>query len=58
MELLSIKETADLLKTKESTIRTWINREQIPPELVFRIGNTVRIRLEKFNKWVNGDECI
>lgn len=58
MELLSIKETADLLKTKESTIRTWINRGQIPPELVFRIGNTVRIRLEKFNKWVNGDECI
>ncbi len=58
MQLISIKETANLLQTKESTVRTWINRKQIPPELVFRIGNTVRIRLDKFNKWVSGDECI
>ncbi len=58
MQLISIKETANLLQTKESTVRTWINRGQIPPELIFRIGNTVRIRLEKFDKWVNGDECI
>ena len=58
MQLISIKETANLLQTKESTVRTWINRGQIPPELVFRIGNTVRIRLDKFDKWVSGDECI
>ena len=58
MQLISIKETANLLQTKESTVRTWINRGQIPPELVFRIGNTVRIRLDKFDKWVSGDECL
>lgn len=57
MQLISTKETANLLGVKESTVRTWINREQIPPSLVFRIGNTVRIRLDKFNKWVD-DECI
>lgn len=58
MQLLSIKEVADKLCTKESTVRTWINRGQIPPCLIFRIGNTVRVREEKFNKWINGDECI
>ena len=52
MELLSIRETADLMGAKESTVRTWINREQIPPVIVFRIGNTVRIKKEKFEKWV------
>jgi excisionase family DNA binding protein len=57
MKLLSIREVADRLSTKESTVRTWINRGQIPEEIVFRIGNTVRIREEKFNRWVNG-ECI
>ena len=58
MQLISTKEAANLLQAKESTVRTWINRGLIPPELIFRIGNTVRIRLDKFNKWVNGDECI
>lgn len=58
MKLISVKEAADLLCAKESTFRTWINRKKIPPELVFRIGRTVRIRLDKFNKWVEGDECL
>lgn len=58
MQLLSIREAANMLQTKESTVRTWIRREQIPPVCVFRVGNTVRIRLEKFNMWINGDECL
>lgn len=57
MELLSIKETADIMGAKESTVRTWINRKQIPPVVVFRIGNTVRIKKDKFEKWVD-DGCI
>ncbi len=58
MQLISIKDAANLLQTKESTVRTWINRGQIPSELIFRIGHTVRIRLDKFDRWVSGDECI
>lgn len=57
-KLLSIKEAADFLKTKESTVRTWIRRGQIPSELVFRCGNAVRIRCERLEKWVNGDERL
>ena len=52
MDLLSIKESADLMRVKESTFRTWINRKQIPESLVFRIGNTVRIIKPKFENWV------
>ena len=52
MELLSIKESADLIRVKERTFRTWVNRGQIPDEVVFRIGNTVRIKKAKFENWV------
>lgn len=52
MELLSIKESADFLRVKESTLRTWINRKQIPDSIIFRIGNTVRIIKPKFEDWV------
>ena len=52
MELLSIRESADLIRVKESTFRTWINRKQIPDSVVFRIGNTVRIIKPKFENWI------
>ena len=56
--LLSIAETAEILKAKKSTVRTWILRGNIPPELVLKIGGSVRIRENKLIKWINGDECI
>lgn len=56
--LLSIAETAEILKAKKSTVRTWILRGNIPPELVLKIGGSVRIRGNKLIKWINGDECI
>ena len=55
MELLSVKESADLLGVKESTFRTWLNRKQIPEGVVFRIGNTVRIKKAKFESWIEDD---
>lgn len=52
MELLSIRDAASILSVKESTFRTWINRKQIPDNVIFRIGNTVRIIKPKFENWV------
>lgn len=52
MELLSIKDISSILDVKESTIRTWIKRKQIPDNVIFRIGNTVRIIKSKFENWV------
>lgn len=52
MELLSIKDASSILGVKESTFRTWITRKQIPVEVIFRIGNTVRIIKPKFENWV------
>lgn len=52
MELLLIKDAALFLNAKERTVRTWISRGQIPPEVIFRIGNTVRIKKDKFEKWI------
>lgn len=52
MELLLIKDAALFLNAKERTVRTWISRGQIPSEVIFRIGNTVRIKKDKFEKWI------
>ncbi len=43
IEFLSIKEAADFLKAKPSTVRTWINRELIPKNAVKKIGRRVLI---------------
>ena len=58
MELLSIEETADLLKAKESTVRTWINRKQIPTAVIFKVGHTTRIIKDKLIEWVYQNGCL
>ncbi|MBO7735005.1 MAG: helix-turn-helix domain-containing protein [Methanobrevibacter sp.] len=54
MELLSVAEVAKIMSVNERTLRTWINRKQIPDSVIFRIGNTVRFVRSKFENWVNG----
>ena len=54
-DLLTIEETAKVFKTKESTVRTWIRREQLPPNLVFKIGGIIRIRKPLLEKFVKGE---
>lgn len=58
IQLISVKEAADALKIKESTFRTWLQRGEIPKEIIFSIGKNIRVRTKKFEDWVNGNECI
>jgi len=53
--LLTIKETAEIFKTQESTIRSWIRRKNLPPELVFKLGGIVRIKKPLLEKFIGGE---
>ena len=53
--LLTIKETSEIFKTQESTIRSWIRRKNLPPELVFKLGGIVRIKKPLLEKFIGGE---
>ncbi len=53
--LLTIKEAATIFKTQESTVRSWIRRKNIPPQLIFKIGGVVRIRKPLLEKFILGE---
>ena len=49
--LLSVKETAEILKVKEGTIYSWIHYKQLPTDIYRKLGrNVVFIKSELF-KW-------
>ena len=52
--LLTIKEAATIFKTQESTVRSWIRRKNIPPQLIFKVGGVVRIRKPLLEKFILG----
>ena len=55
MELLEIKDVLPILKCNANTFRTWIQRKQLPENLILEIGNTKRIRKNVLEKWINGE---
>jgi excisionase family DNA binding protein len=54
--LLTIKETATIFKTQESTVRSWIRRKDIPPKLILKIGGVVRVRKNLLEKYISEGE--
>ena len=55
-DLMSINELAKELKKPVSTVNTWRRREDLPPELFFKIGATVFVRKTKFQEWIQSAE--
>lgn len=53
--LLTIKEASVIFKTKESTVRSWIRRKEMPPQLIMKIGGIVRIRKSLLEKFISGE---
>lgn len=53
--LLTLKETAAIFKTKESTVRSWIRRKDLPQNLILKIGGIVRIRKPLLEKFIGGE---
>ena len=54
--LLTIKETAAIFKTQESTVRSWIRRKDLPHNLILKIGGIVRVRKNLLEQFISGGE--
>ena len=52
-ELLTVDEAAKIFRVQPSTLRTWIYRKQVPSTIMFRIGNTVRVRENQLEEFIN-----
>jgi excisionase family DNA binding protein len=51
--LLDIKEIAEKLRVKESTLRAWVFQRRIP---IVRIGRLVRFNPSEIEKWLRGQD--
>ena len=64
MKLLTIKEASEILKAKESTIRTWVNRKIIPETTYIKIGSSLRFIESNLEEWITNlfreqkNECV
>ena len=50
---MTIEEAAKIFSVQPSTLRTWIHRKQLPDNVLFRIGNTVRIKKKQLEEFIN-----
>jgi excisionase family DNA binding protein len=50
-KLLKIKEVAELLQVKESTIRAWVFRKKIPFK---KIHNNIRFKPKEIDDFIEG----
>lgn len=48
-KLLNVKELADFLNIKVSTLYSWVNQKKIP---YVKIGHVVRFKREEIEKWL------
>ena len=55
VELLTVDEAAKVFRVQSSTLRTWIYRKQVPSTILFRIGNTVRVRKKQLDEFINSE---
>lgn len=58
MELLTMNEVSKIFKVENSTVRTWLNRNKIPPSVIFRLPDTkkgtVRFIKSELEDWISG----
>lgn len=53
LQLLTIRDVANLLLENESTIRTWIRRKVFPQNCILKLGGSVRFRAKHLEEWLN-----
>lgn len=54
-ELLTVREIASKLKKAPKTIYHYVETEEIPPSLIIRLGNSIRMRPSDLEKWIEGN---
>ena len=51
-EFMTVSEIAGKLKKATKTIYHYVETERIPACLIIRFGNSIRMRVTDFEKWV------
>jgi len=52
---LTVKETAELLGTRVSTVYSWVHTKQIP---YYKIGHLVKFKQDDINNWVEDRKVL
>ncbi len=51
-QLMTVKDVAFALKKAVKTVYHYVESEVIPPTLIIRVGNSLRMRRADLEKWV------
>ncbi len=51
-QLMTVKDVAFALKKAVKTVYHYVESEVIPPTLIIRVGNSIRMRRVDLEKWV------
>lgn len=57
MELLTDEEVSKMMKVKLETVRTWVHRNVIPSQIIFKVPGskgTRRFIKSRLEDWING----
>ena len=52
IELMTVADLATVLKKAVKTVYHYVETEYIPPSIVMKIGNEIRINKCDFEKWI------
>ena len=52
IELMTFKDFCTFLGQKPSTVKTWRRRKYLPEKIFFKIGGTLYIIKDAFEKWI------
>ncbi len=56
-EFFTFKEFCSLLKANPNTVKTWKRRGDLPAKIFFKIGGTVYVLKNEFEKWVKEQQA-
>lgn len=51
-DFYTFEEFCAILKANPNTVKTWKRRGNLPAEIFFKIGGTLYILKEEFEKWI------
>ncbi len=56
--LLTVPEIAAKCRKATKTIYHYVETEEIPPTLIIRLGNSIRMRTSDLEKWVESQRGV
>jgi len=57
-ELMTVPEIAARLRKASKTIYHYVETERIPPNLIIRLGASIRMKVSDFEKWIEGHRGV